>query len=266
MEGNTSKLFESARVEKLGALLLLVASIFVALLAIDTFKGLFEPRPPMGNVVSVEGTGRVTAIPDIATVTFSVREEAQTASNAQDTAAKKVNVALAVVRELGVEEEDIKTTSYNVTPKYSRAVPCYSAYCPEYEQRVTGYIASQTVEVKVRDTAVVGEVLSALGDAGVSNLYGPSFTVDDPEALKAEARKMAIEDARSKAKTLAKDLKVNLSRVTGFWEQTGPYYDTKAYGLGGADAYIESAVLESPELPVGESEIVVRVSVTYEIR
>lgn len=266
MEGNTTnRLLESARVEKLGALLLLVASVFVALLAIGTLKDLFQPQPPVGGVVSVEGTGRVTAIPDIATVTFTVREEAQNASTAQDNAAKKVNVALAVVEDLGITEEDIKTTAYNVTPKYSRAAPCYGEYCPPYDQRVIGYIASQTVEVKVRDTEQTGEVLSQLGDAGVSNLYGPSFTIDDPEALKAAAREKAIEDARNKAKVLAKNLNVNLSRVTGFWEQTGPYpYESRAFGLGGDGAVQVKA--ESPELPAGESEIVVRVSVSYEIR
>ena len=262
MEENTRRIFESARVEKLGALLLLVTSVFVGLLAINSLTELFEPRLIVGNMISVEGTGRVTAIPDIATITFTVREEAQNASSAQDTAAQKVNVALAVLEGLGVEEEDIKTTSYNVSPKYSRAQPCYSGYCPEYDQKIIGYTTSQTVEVKVRDTSKTGDVLSQLGDSGVSNIYGPSFTVDDPDALKAEARKMAIEEARTKAKGLAKDLKVSLVRVTGFWENTGPYYED-SYGFGGEYAVSSKSI---PELPTGESEIVVSVSISYEIR
>jgi len=85
--------------------------------------------------------------------------------------------------------------------------------------------------------------------------------------LQAEARAAAIEDARMKAKALAKDLGVRLVRVTGFWENSGPYYSydvarsESAYGLGGA-----TNAAPAPELPTGESEIVSRVSVTYEIR
>jgi len=128
-----------------------------------------------------------------------------------------------------------------------------------------GYTVSQTVEIKVRDTANAGSALSALGNAGVSNLSGPSFSVDDPEALRAEARAEAIADAKEKAHTLSKDLGVRLSRVTGYWENGGGYpiqYNERAYGLGG-DA---SASAPVPELPVGENEVVVSVSVTYEIR
>lgn len=260
----TNKLLDSSRVEKLAALLLLTVSIFVALLAVDAIMKLFEPRPAYGNIITVEGAGEVTAVPDIATVSFSVTEEAQTASGAQDEAAQKVNVALALLRDdLAIEESDIKTTSYNVYPRYNQPQPCFGGICPEYVQRIVGYTASQSVEVKVRNTDQAGEVLSALGGAGVSNLYGPSFTVDDPEALQAEAREMAIADARAKAKALADDLGVRIVRVTGFWENSGgypvPYYDK--VGLGGS-----AEARPVPDLPVGESEVRVTVSVSYEIR
>lgn len=267
MDGNTPKLLESTRIERLVALLLLVASVFVAFLAFDAMRTAFTPLPPMGNVISVEGTGTVTAIPDVARVTFSVREEAESAADAQDAAAEKVNTALDLLDEFNVEEKDVKTTSYNVSPRYSRAQPCFNGYCPEYEQTVIGYTTSQTVSVTVRDTEQVGAVLSALGSAGVSNLSGPSFTIDDPDALYEEAREKAISEARTKAKTLAKDLGVRLVRVTGFWENDGyryPYaFEEKAYSLGGDGAMTAPAI---PQLPVGENEVSVTVSVSYEIR
>lgn len=269
MEGNSHKLFESSRVEKLAALFLLVAALFVGVRAIDAFTDLFEPRPPMGNVISVEGRGEVVAVPDLATVTYTVMEEAQTVAAAQEGATERANVALALLKDdLGIAEEDIRTTYYNVSPRYNNRQPCYEGYCPPYEQRIIGYTVSTSVEVKVRDTAQTGAVLSALGEVGVSNLYGPSFTIDDPAALRTEARAQAIEDARAKAKVLAKDLGVRLVRVTGFWENTDPYYpyarSESAYGLGGDGAVAVNAA--TPEIPAGENEIVSRVTVTYEIR
>ena len=127
---------------------------------------------------------------------------------------------------------------------------------------------SQTVQVKVRDTDDAGNVLTALGDAGVTNVFGPSFAIDDPEALKEEARNQAIAEARAKAKTLAGELDVRLVRVVSFWENTNDYYPYP-YGVAEARA-VDSAVgfggAVAPELPVGENEVTSRVSITYEIR
>lgn len=265
MEHNT-KLFESPRVEKLAALFLAIASLFVAFQAVDALMKLFEPRPIYGTTITVEGKGKVTAVPDIARVTFSVEEQATTAQVAQEQAAQKINVAIALLKDdLSIPGADIKTLSYNVYPRYNQPRPCFSGICPQDEQRIIGYTASQMVEVKVRDTGKAGDVIARLGDAGVSNLSGPAFTIDDLEALRSEAREKAIKDAREKAKVLTRDLGVRIVRITGFWENTGGYpipYAEKTLGFGG-DASTRPTV---PDLPTGENEIEVSVSVSYEIR
>jgi hypothetical protein len=263
MDTNMQKLLESPRVERLAALFLLVASIFVALIAVNQLMGLFEPRPPVGNMITVDGEGKVTAIPDIATIDFTVSEDGDNASTAQDTAAKKINVALALIKGLGIADKDVKTTSYSISPKYSYIPPCYSGYCPQPSSRIIGYTASQSIEVKVRKTADAGKVLSQLGDAGVNNLYGPNFTIDDMDGLKAKARAEAIDAARTKAKALARDLGVSLVRVTGFYENGGPVYYGKGVGMA-TDMAAPSASV--PSVPAGENEIVVDVTVSYEIR
>jgi len=262
----SGSLWQSARVEKLVSLFLITASVFVALLAVSALTDFWKASPVTGNVITVEGEGKATAIPNIATISFTVTGDAKTASQAQDDATKKINVALAVLKEKGINEKDVKTTSYSVNPKYSYPQPCYNAPCVYDEQRVIGYQVNQTTEVKVRDTAKVGDVLSALGDAGISQLYGPNFTVEDSDAVRAEARKEAIEKAEAKAKVLAKDLGVHLVRVVSFYENQGgfpvPYYSARAdAAMGGA---MEAKV--SPSVPAGENEIVVNVSITYEIR
>ncbi len=258
--------WHSSRIEKLGALFLVIASVFVAVLAIGSFMDLWRATPSMGNVITVDGEGSATIIPDIATISFSVMGEGKTASLAQEEATKKINVALALLKEKGIEEKDIKTTGYSVSPKYSYPQPCYTPPCIYDEQRIVGYQVSQTSEVKVRDTGAVGDILSALGDAGISQLYGPNFTNEDGDAVRAEARKEAIEKARAKAEELADQLDVRLVRVVSFYENTGgyplPYYaKDAAIGFGGA---VESRAV--PTVPVGENEVVVNVSITYEIR
>ncbi len=259
----------SKRIERLVAVLLIVVSVFVALLAVDALSELFESGPPATNTITVDGMGKATAIPDIATISFTVHGEGTNASQAQDEATKKNNVALALLEEKGIAEVDIKTTSYTISPKYSWPQPCYperGVPCVYDEQRIVGYTVDQSTEVKVRDTATVGEVLSALGDAGVTNLYGPSFEVEDEDTVRAEARKEAIDEAREKAKVLARDLGVRLVRVVSFSESggiPGPYYYAKDYalGMGGAEA-----ARPTPEVSVGQNEIISQVYITYEIR
>ena len=257
-------LWSSKNIERLLSLFLIVASIFVALLAVDALKDLFEPGAPATNVISVDGTGKATTIPDIATVSFTVLGEGNTASQAQDEATKKNNVALALLKEKGIEDKDVRTTSYSVSPKYSYPQPCYAPPCVYDEQRVIGYTVNQSTEVKVRDIGMVGDILSTLGDAGISQLYGPNFTVEDEDSIRAEARKEAIDEARAKAVVLAKDLGVRLVRVVNFSENTGgypmPYYRADM-AMGGA---LEAKAV--PDIAPGENEIVSQVYITYEIR
>src|SRR3989344_1773155 len=252
---SASGLFQHKWVTRLAIAFLAVATIFVGAKALNAVINFDTSEPPAGNIITVEGQSKVSAIPDVATVSFTVSEDATTASAAQDGATKKSNIALAVLKEIGIDEKDVKTTSYNISPKYAYTPVCYSGYCPPSEQRVTGYTVSQTVEVKIRDTKAVGDVLAKLGDAGVSNLYGPNFTIDNEDTLRAEARKEAIEKARAKAEALADDLDVRLVRVVSFWESGAPmpYY---GFGAGGAVAP-DMAVKATPQIPTGENEIVV---------
>ncbi len=270
MDTMNGSLWTSARIEKLVALLLIVGAIFLALLSFGTIKSLWQAPPMVGNVITVDGTGKTTAIPNIATISFTVTGEGANASQAQDEATKKINVAVDLLKDKGVDDKDIKTTSYSVSPKYSYPQPCYSGGpCVYDEQRVIGYTVNQTTEVKVRDTGAVGDMLTLLGDAGISQLYGPNFTVEDMDTVMAEARRLAIEEARAKAEVLADDLDVRLVRVVSFYENQGgypqPYYYGRdmAVGMGGA---VSEAKAPSPTVPLGENEISVSVSISYEIR
>lgn len=220
---------------------------------------------PATNTISVEGTGEAVAVPDVASVSFSVFFEEDTVAAAQEKATALVSTALAYLDDQDIDEKDIKTNSYNVYPQYDYiqttclpGVPCRGG-----EQVLRGYRVNQTVSVKIRDLNQVGIILGGLGEMNVQNISGPNFEIDDISAVQAEARESAIKEAQAKAKTLAKDLGVSLVRVVGFWEDNGRYgYDGEYDIARGSAIKAESA----PEIPVGESEIISRVNITYEIR
>ena len=250
-----------------GSIVLIVLAVFLAVQAVHSLILTvdYSRNTPAMNVITVNGVGEKLAVPDVATFSFGVDMTGESVASAQEVVTEKINKALDVVKASGVEEKDIKTISYNIYPHYEYTQNvCSQFYCPPGKQLLTGYDVSQTIEVKVRDTAKAGELLGKLGAVEVTNLSGLTFTVDEKDKIQAEAQAMAIADARGKAKILAKGLGVQLGRVVSFNEgySPEPIYKLDAYaGMGG-----DVSSVPSPQVPVGENTFVSNVSVTYEIR
>ncbi len=255
----------------LGFLVVLVLFFAVKFLAEVKTYGAMEG----GNFSSivVEGKGEVQAVPDIATVTFSIMKEGKTVKEAQDEVAKVEKVALESLKKNSVEEKDIKTSNASFYPKYEykydypKLAPCSIEYgCPPQNGKnvIVGYQASESITVKVRNVDNVGKIIQDLGTVGVSDLNGPNFAIDDEETLKTEARAKAIADAKAKAKVLARDLDVRLVRIVSF-NESGNYYPMPMYASG---AMMKDSVAESTpaQIPKGENTITSNVTITYEIR
>ena len=105
--------------------------------------------------------------------------------------------------------------------------------------------------------------MQALGTTGATNLSGPNFSIDNPDALQMQARKIAIDDAKTKAQALAKDLGVSLGKIESFSDNNiNPVmYDAKAMNLSAAVPAAAPAVI-----PKGQNTITSDVTITYEIR
>ncbi len=259
--------FQHGKLVRIASLTLLVLAVFLASRTVNEFKRYHTigSDAPAQNTISVSGEGEAFAVPDVATFTFSVTEEALVVAEAQQLASRKVDSALEFLRGEGVEERDIKTVGYNIYPRYEfERTVCISYPCPEGKRQLAGYEVSQTIEVKVRKLADAGTILGGLGEIGVQNVSGLAFSIDDEDAVKREAREEAIEEAKTKAKQLAKDLEVRLVRIVSFNESGGPIYfrtyAAEAFGKGGEDAAI------APDVPAGENRIVSNVTITYAIR
>ena len=245
-----------------GTAVLILLALFLLVLTWDKAFGRDITDPY--NTITVEGTGRAAMVPDTARITFSVSETADTVGDAQAAATTKTDAALAALDEYDIDERDIKTLSYNVSPRYQYPQPCFGGVCAPSEPRIVGYDVTQTIEVRVRETAKAGDVLQSLGSIGVQNISGPNFIVDDEDGVKAEARAEAIDEARAKARELAKQLGVRLGDIVSFSENTPGMY---GYGMGGMELQAMSAKADAaPTLPMGENETAVTVMITYEIR
>ncbi|MDO8492800.1 MAG: SIMPL domain-containing protein [bacterium] len=222
------------------------------------------------NTVSFSGEGKVMAKPDIAMVEFSIITEAATSKAAQDDNSKKSQKITDFLKKQGVEDKDVKTTSYNIYPKYSYPSPIIynqsepSILPPERDgqPKIVGYQVTQSFQVKVRNFDKLSRIVDGLVSVGVNNVNNLGFSVEDPEKLKSEARAKAIADAKKKADELKNQIGIKLGKIVNFSEgfggYPGPYY-MEAKGMGGGGA-------SGPSLPPGENEISVNVTLTYQIK
>jgi len=210
------------------------------------------------NKITVSATGEIYAKPDLAEVSFSVITEEKTVTETLSKNSEAMNKILDSIKGQGVEEKDLKTTGFNIYPRYewhekAQITP------PQGERVLVGYEVRQTVKVKIRDLGKIGDIIQGATDAGANQVGDLRFTIDKEDEIKKEARKQAIDKAKEKANELASQLGVRLVRITNFQESAvyPRFYALEAIpsGLGG----------EAPEIEPGENLIQVTVSITYEI-
>lgn len=253
----------NAGVRKIVIALLSILFIFVAVKTVTELRSMSYIGKPTNvpSAITVNGKGEVVVTPDIATFSFTVSEEAASVAEAQKSATEKMNSILAYLKKSSVEDKDVKTTGYNIYPRYDYVG---GTYYSSGKQVLAAYVVSQSIEIKVRKLEDAGSLLSGIGEYGATNVSGLSFSVDDQDSVMREARDKAIADAREQAEKLAKSLGVKLGSITGFYENgpVYPMYYAKDAAMGMGGAMNQSA----PQLPTGESKITSNVSVTYEIR
>ncbi len=241
-----------------------IVVFFIFLMAAVVYSFFFGPLKKYSDslmpakTITVSAEGKVTVSPDVAKLSFSVVSEGIDPKTLADDNNKKMKAAIDFVKSQGIDEKDIKTTDYNLSPKY------------EYDEKtkktfISGYTLTQTVLVKIRDLNKVADVLAGLPPLGINQISSISFDIDDPEKYLSEARDQAFNKVKEKAVAMAEKNGVNLGQVINFYEyQPLNYYgQTKtAMGLGGGEA----AAPVLPQIQPGSQEVTVQVSVVYEIK
>lgn len=208
-----------------------------------------EARPPNGTIFRTVGVGVVRYTPDLASISIGVFGRAETASKALGIAAEKAGRVIRALEEIGISREDMETTGINVYPQYNWEVS---------PPLIVGYEASYTLMVTVRDVGKVGEAIDAAVKAGADNLWGVMFSLSEKARLRLQeaALKLALEDAKAKAKTVAENLGLNEIKVLEITVST-PFPH-----LPGPRPIVVKETAETPVIP-GEGQITVSISVVF---
>jgi uncharacterized protein YggE len=209
------------------------------------------------HTISVESQGKVTVVPDIAMTTMGMISDAATVAEAQQKNTETMNKLIDRLKGLAIEAKDIQTANYNVYPQYE--------YSDKGVQTLKGYQVSQNVTVKIRNLQNSQKVLALAGELGINNVSGITFTIDDREVYKAQAREIAIQKVQAKAAALSSSLGVHIVGIVNYNEYEGGQND---YPLYKANVMADSvgAAAPAPSIEPGSTDVLLNVSVTYQIQ
>lgn len=235
--------------------LAITARIFAAALALlSPVLANAEPAST-AETVSVSGLAKLKLIPDRAMFTVSVETSAKTVGEAVQQNNSKIEQVIAALKKAGATEQEIQTSNFSIFPQQE--------FTENRRPRVVGYQVTNSLTVTRATVNDAGKLLQAAVDAGANQAGGLSLVVSDLSRGREEGLQRAFQDAKAKAKTLAKAADRTLGRALSISEgimQTPP---SPLFGRTMAKA--EASFAEVPVSP-GTEETSFTVSVIFELR
>jgi uncharacterized protein YggE len=204
----------------------------------------------------VNGEGKVSAVPDTATLSLGIEAEETSVAEAQAQASEAMDKVMNALKDNGLAEKDIQTQYFNIYQ--------VTKWDPEtQEQVVTGYRVTNMVTAKIRNIDKVGTIIDAVVAAGgdLTRINSIDFSIDDPSTYYEEARKEAMADAETKANQLAELAGIILGKPTYISESSNSPLVVSRTGS-------EVKAAEAAETPIspGELEININIQIAYEIK
>jgi uncharacterized protein len=243
----------SLRLAIVPAAIALAVSIVVAAVVLAGGRGTTVLAIPSASSGSTPVTGILTTgdavvskKPDVATVSAGVQSQASTAAAAQSDLAGKLAKLVARIKSLGVPDKDLSTSGYWVGPMYSPG-----------GETISGYRASVQLSAKWHNVDTVGKAVDAIVQEGGATNISVGFGLNDPKAAQAEARSLAIADARSRAGAMASAAGVKLGSVVRIVDIATSSRPPVDYAMGAA------APVPTTQIPVGQMDVQVSVEVDF---
>lgn len=166
-----------------------------------------------GTLLNVSAQGEAKRVPDIARMSTGVVTRAADANAAMRANAEQMAKVVAAIKAAGIAEKDVQTSGINLNPTYQ--------YRDNQPPAITGYEASNTVSMTVRDIPRLGKILDSLAAVGANQINGPSFDVDRKDEALDEARQKAVASAQARAEMYAKTLGMKVRRIVSISEGGG---------------------------------------------
>jgi uncharacterized protein YggE len=223
--------------------------LFAAVLAVAGALPAAAQPDKRTHLITVTGEGEVAVVPDLAIIGAGVTTTGKTAREASEANAKIMTAVMAALKNAGIAEQDAQTARLSLHPVRDSK---------SNELRISGFLASNQVTVKLRDVAKTADTVDRLVTAGANDISGIQFVVSSPSKPLDEARVAAIADARRKAEVYAVAANVLLGAAVSITEEGGAVP---------GPIMMRQARPEAASTPVSPGEQIQRisVSVSYEL-
>ncbi len=220
------------------------------------------------DAFSVTGEGKASITPDKATVRLGVIADGATADVAKNKMNEVINKVTTELKALGIADKDIKTENLNVYENYdNRPLPAEKVVTPPAVQdpnsRAVSYRANTTLVVVAGKIDLAEKVIDVGTKNGINQIGGVQFNNVDKTNAENEARIKAVADAKAKAETAAKAAGFNLGKIINYQEGgrgESPLMYNKTMTAGSNQDSAQT------ELNPGENEVVMTVTLSYEVR
>jgi uncharacterized protein len=205
--------------------------------------------------IRVTGDAQVTAKPDRVQIDIGVTTRAEKSQDAAAQNARQVDAVLAAVKKSAGPTAVLKTVNYSLTPAYK--------YQSGHEPLITGYTASNLVQVTLDDLTKISNVIDAAAQSGANQVQGIQFTLRDQDGVRADALRKAAARARGDADVLAAALGLKIVRVLSVEENGAPRLPMMR-SMSVASAAPAAAKLDTP-VEAGTLEVSADIVLTVEV-
>jgi len=238
------------------AFLAAVALAAVAAPAIGQTQSVVQPfvQTISGTRLDVSATGEVSRVPDVAVISAGVMTRSASATAAISENAGRMERVREALKRAGIADRDIQTSNISLNPEYR--------YQDNQPPQLTGYTASNTVNVRFRDIRNTGRILDALVAQGANQINGPNLTIDKPEAALDEARTKAVAAGRARAELYARALGMRVVRLLSVSEGGG-YSVPQPMVMMRAE---RGGVAADTKIDPGEQQVQVTVAMSFELQ
>ncbi|MGL5008403.1 MAG: SIMPL domain-containing protein [Paracoccaceae bacterium] len=200
------------------------------------------------RTITVTGEGIVETAPDQATISLGVTTNAETAVAALAANSEAMAKVMEQLKAAGVDAADLQTANLSLNPNWS-------GYDSSSNPEIAGYVASNLLNVRVRDLDDLGTILDAAVTDGANTMNGITFGLSEPNPVMNEARTRAVADATSRAGILAMAAGATL----------GPIVSITEGGTFPGPAPMFRAEASAVPIASGELAMTASVTVTFEI-
>jgi len=208
------------------------------------------------RTLTVQGQAKVSAIPDIATLSVEVSRDGADLDPVLTEVRRQMSQVLGAVQGQGIAEKDVRTDFFQVHPKYEQD--------KRGNPHPVGYVVANRVTVKVRDLKKTGKVLSAVLKSGATSVNGPDFEIDNPQVVERQALAAATQEAKAQAEAVASAAGVQLGDILSINPQNVNWPIPRRPMMMRAMAMPAAMPVEEP-IEAGEQTLTAYVTLTYAI-